>query len=125
MVGCEDTLMMIGGITIITAELDSGVRNNVGVSLTIVRDTVGMSERNITIVCDWVVDLFVLSDQRSLRVVNSLELNTVLSGMLKLMEELVIFVLDLGSKCVAIMVDDIMVIVLSVLVVRLTMTLSK
>lgn len=124
-VGSEDTLMMIGGITIITAELDSGERNNVGVSLTIVRDTVGMGERNITIVCDWVVDLFVLSDQRSLRVVHSLELNTVRSSVLKFMEELVIFVLDLGGKSVAIMIDNIMVIVLTVLVVRLTMALSK
>lgn len=124
-VGSEATCMMVRGISIIAAELDSRERNNMGVSLAIVRNTVGGSERNITIVCDGVVNLFVLSDQRSLRIVNSLEFNTMISGMLNFMEELVIFVLDLGSKSVAIMIDYIMVIVLSVLVVWLTIALSK
>ena len=45
--------------------------------------------------------------------------------MLKLMEKFVILVLDLGSKSVAIMIDNVMIVIFSVLIMRLTVALCE
>ena len=125
MVGCKNTCMMVGSISVITAELDSRVGMNRRISLAIVSHTVGMSKRNIAVICYRVMNLLILGNKRSLGIVHSLELDTVGSGMLKLMEKLVIFVLDLSSKSVAIMVDNVVIVIFSMFIMRLSVALSE
>jgi hypothetical protein len=125
MIGCKYTCMVVGSISVIATELDGRVGMNWRISLAIVCYTVRSCERNITVICHRVMGLLILGNKRPFGIVNSLELNTVRSGMLKLMEELVIFVLDLGCKSVAVMVDNIMVVIFSMFIMRLSVAFSK